>query len=140
MRGLDPLAVMAFRELLVEANRRGTTIVMSSHLLGEVEQLARRVVILDRGRVVADDAVANLTRRQEPRYAVAIAAPAACPPELEQAEQVDGEIRGTVRPEALPVFLEHVRDGRLTLVSCALQRATLEEAYMSILSEASGRG
>ena len=73
MRGLDPLAVMAFRELLAEANRDGVTIVMSSHLLGEVEQLARRVVILDRGRLIADDSVANLTRHREPRYAVAIA-------------------------------------------------------------------
>jgi ABC-type multidrug transport system ATPase subunit len=139
MRGLDPLAVMAFRDLLLEANGNGTTIVLSSHLLGEVEQIARRVVILDRGRVVADDSVANLTRQREPRYAVAIAATDAMSPELRglaTPTRVTGELRGTVAPEALHDFLDHVRTERLTLVSCALERATLEEAYLSIVTEA----
>lgn len=136
MRGLDPLAVMAFRDLLAEANARGTTIVMSSHLLGEVELIARRVVILDRGRVVADDSVANLTRQREPRYAVAITATEAVPPELSAATRVDGELRGTVAPHALHDFLDRVRAERLTLVSCALERATLEEAYLNIVTEA----
>jgi ABC-type multidrug transport system ATPase subunit len=137
MRGLDPLAVMAFRDLLLEANRQGTTIVMSSHLLGEVEQLARRVAILDRGRVVAEDTVANLTRQQEPRYAVAIAATDAWPAEVDGPVVVDGELRGTVAPAALHAFLDRVRADRLTLISCALERASLEEAYMSIVGEAS---
>jgi ABC-type multidrug transport system ATPase subunit len=139
MRGLDPLAVMAFRDLLLEANARGTTIVLSSHLLGEVEQIARRVVILDRGRVVADDSVANLTRQREPRYAVALAATDPMPaelPGLTAAARVDGELRGTVAPAALHDFLDRVRVERLTLVSCALERATLEEAYLTIVSEA----
>jgi ABC-type multidrug transport system ATPase subunit len=36
-------------------------VLLSSHLLSEVDQLCRRVVVLDRGRVVADDEVASLT-------------------------------------------------------------------------------
>jgi ABC-type multidrug transport system ATPase subunit len=138
MRGLDPLAVMAFRDLLLEANAQGTTIVLSSHLLGEVEQIARRVVILDRGRVVADDSVANLTRHRQPRYDVAIAATEAMPelPGLVAPARVNGEVRGTVAPDALHDFLDRVRAERLTLVSCALQRATLEEAYLNIVTEA----
>jgi ABC-type multidrug transport system ATPase subunit len=136
MRGLDPLAVMAFRELLVEANQRGTTIVMSSHLLGEVEQLARRVAILDRGRLVAEDTVANLTRQREPRYAVAIAATDRCPPQIDAPELVDGELRGTVAPDALHAFLDRVRADDLTLISCALQRASLEDAYLHIVGGA----
>ena len=46
MRGLDPMAVHVFREILVEMNRQGTTVVMSSHLLGEVEMVARRAAII----------------------------------------------------------------------------------------------
>ncbi len=137
MRGLDPLAVMAVRDLLIDANRQGTTIVMSSHLLGEVEQLARRVAILDRGRLVAEDTVANLTRQQEPRYAVAIAATDTWPAEVDGPVVVDGEVRGTVAPAALHAFLDRVRANRLTLISCALERASLEEAYMTIVGEAS---
>ncbi|MEO5824056.1 MAG: ABC transporter ATP-binding protein [Vicinamibacteraceae bacterium] len=136
MRGLDPVAVMAFRELLADANRAGTTIVMSSHLLGEVEQLARRVVILDRGRLVADGTVASLTRHREARYDVAIAATETWPPEIDGPVAVDGEVRGTVAPAALHGFFDRVRADRLTLISCALERASLEEAYMSIVGDA----
>jgi ABC-type multidrug transport system ATPase subunit len=138
MRGLDPVAVMAFRDLLLEANAAGTTIVLSSHLLGEVEQIARRVVILDRGRVVADDSIANLTRHHEPRYAVAVAAGDGTPAlrGLAEPTRVNGELRGTVAPDVLHDFLDHVRAERLTLVSCALERASLEEAYLSIVTEA----
>jgi ABC-2 type transport system ATP-binding protein len=139
MRGLDPLAVMAFRDLLVEANARGTTIVLSSHLLGEVEQIARHVAILDRGRVVAHDSVANLTRQREPRYAVALAAADTMPadlPGLDQPTRVNGQVHGTVAPAALHDFLDGVRAQQLTLVSCALERATLEEAYLNIVTEA----
>jgi len=139
MRGLDPLAVMAFRDLLLEANARGTTIVLSSHLLGEVEQIARHVAILDRGRVVAHDSVANLTRQREPRYAVSLAATDTMPadlPGLSQPTRVNGELHGTVAPAALHDFLDRVRAEQLTLVSCALERATLEEAYLNIVTEA----
>jgi ABC-type multidrug transport system ATPase subunit len=143
MRGLDPLAVMAFRDLLADANANGTTIVLSSHVLGEVEQIARRVVILDRGRVAADDSVANLTRHTQRRYAVALAAGDAMPSALRGLSEptlVDGQVRGTVAPEALHDFLDDVRTERLTLVSCALVRATLEEAYLNIVTEAAHHG
>jgi len=38
---------------------------------------------------------------------------------------------------ALPGFFDRVRDDRLTLISCALERASLEEAYMNIVGEVS---
>jgi ABC-2 type transport system ATP-binding protein len=49
---LDPLARVAMRELLLEANRAGKTIFLSSHLLSEIEMICHRVAILDRGRLV----------------------------------------------------------------------------------------
>jgi ABC-2 type transport system ATP-binding protein len=49
---LDPLARVAMRELLLEANRAGKTIFLSSHLLSEMEMICHRVAILDKGRLV----------------------------------------------------------------------------------------
>ena len=49
---LDPLARVAMRELLLEANRAGKTIFLSSHLLSEIEMICHRVAILDKGRLV----------------------------------------------------------------------------------------
>jgi ABC-type multidrug transport system ATPase subunit len=50
--GLDPRGINDMRELLVELNAAGTTVVLSSHLLSEVEALCTRVGVMDRGRLV----------------------------------------------------------------------------------------
>jgi ABC-2 type transport system ATP-binding protein len=62
MRGLDAVAVKDFRDVLIDLNRRGVTIVMNSHQLSEVEQLASRVAILAGGRVLAIKPIGELTR------------------------------------------------------------------------------
>ena len=53
--GLDPRGINEFRELLIELNRAGTTLLVSSHLLSEVDQLCTRVGVMDRGRLVVQD-------------------------------------------------------------------------------------
>jgi len=58
--GLDPRGILEIRELLTSLNEAGTTIFLSSHLLSEVEQLCTRVGIVDRGRLVRQDDLANL--------------------------------------------------------------------------------
>jgi ABC-2 type transport system ATP-binding protein len=58
--GLDPRGIRDVRDLLVELNRAGTTVFLSSHLLGEVEALCTRVGVLDRGRLVVQDDLATL--------------------------------------------------------------------------------
>jgi ABC-2 type transport system ATP-binding protein len=52
--GLDPPGIRWMRELLRDFADRGGTVLLSSHLLNEVEQLADRLVIIDLGRVVAE--------------------------------------------------------------------------------------
>ncbi len=49
---LDPSSRAAMRELLLEANRAGKTIFLSSHLLSEIEMLCHRVAILGKGRLL----------------------------------------------------------------------------------------
>ena len=56
--GLDPQGIHEIRDLLVELNRAGTTVLVSSHLLAEVEQLCTRIGVLDRGRLVLQDELA----------------------------------------------------------------------------------
>lgn len=60
--GIDTETLRDLRELLRELARAGTSVFLTSHDLHEVDQLASRVVILDRGRVVAAGAPAELKR------------------------------------------------------------------------------
>ena len=50
--GLDPIARKEFRDIILEENARGASILLSSHLLSEVESVVHRVVILNRGKAV----------------------------------------------------------------------------------------
>jgi len=58
--GLDPRGIRDFRQLLIDLNAAGTTIFLSSHLLGEVELLCTRVGVLDRGRLVLQEDLADI--------------------------------------------------------------------------------
>ena len=58
--GLDPLMEAAFREAIEELRHNGTTVLLSSHILSEVEALCDRVTIIRAGRVVETGALAAL--------------------------------------------------------------------------------
>lgn len=61
--GLDPRARVELRELLRELRALGKTIVISSHILPELEELCTSVAIVDHGRVLAQGRVADIERR-----------------------------------------------------------------------------
>jgi ABC-2 type transport system ATP-binding protein len=98
--GLDPAGQ---RQMLATVRRiareRGATVLLSTHLLAEVEETCSRVLILSRGRVVADGTVAEITRRAAaPRSARLRVAP-------DQAERAAGLLRavgGVHRVEVPP--------------------------------------
>ncbi|NDL60160.1 ATP-binding cassette domain-containing protein [Phytoactinopolyspora sp. XMNu-373] len=58
--GLDPQGVASMREFIRRLGEDGTTVLLSSHLLSEVQQICDRVVVINRGRVIADDTVTAL--------------------------------------------------------------------------------
>lgn len=58
--GLDPQGIREIRDLLRELNLAGTTVFLSSHLLGEVDQLCSRVGVIDQGRLVLQSDLADL--------------------------------------------------------------------------------
>jgi ABC-2 type transport system ATP-binding protein len=63
--GLDPAGMREFRDLIKELGRQGKTVFVSSHLLGEVEQMCDDVGIVKNGRLVTQGSVVELLRRGE---------------------------------------------------------------------------
>jgi len=60
--GLDPRGMMEMREILIEA-RKKKTVFFASHLLTEVEQICKKVAIIDRGKLRAYDDIARLKKK-----------------------------------------------------------------------------
>jgi len=58
--GLDPLMEAIFRECVTEARGAGTTVLLSSHILSEVEALCDRISIINEGRIVETGSLAEL--------------------------------------------------------------------------------
>ncbi|TCB96899.1 ABC transporter ATP-binding protein [Micromonospora zingiberis] len=64
---LDPLGRADVRDLLLSLKARGVAVLLNSHLIGEVERVCDRVVILDKGQVAAAGTLAELLGRRELR-------------------------------------------------------------------------
>jgi ABC-2 type transport system ATP-binding protein len=134
--GLDPRGIRDFRQLLIDLNAAGTTIFLSSHLLGEVELLCTRVGVLDRGRLVLQEDLAVI---QAPTGRIIVDSPDAA----RAAALLNGRVearegsRLVVRhddPAALNARL--VADG-IRVTEMAAHRRSLEEVVLEITSAGS---
>jgi ABC-2 type transport system ATP-binding protein len=128
--GLDPKQIIETRELIKHL-AGDHTIILSTHILSEVEHSCERVVIINQGKLVATDSVQNLTNRLRGSEAVALEIESANGPlnqqEVQQRlEQVNGVSR---------VLAREGRDGRLAFEVESLQgrhiRADLARAVVT---------
>jgi ABC-2 type transport system ATP-binding protein len=128
--GLDPKQIIETREL-IRSLAGDHTIILSTHILSEVEHSCERVIIINKGRLVAIDSVANLTNRLRGSEAVALAVEAGDgrpnPSEVQQRlEQVSGVSH---------VVTKDSKDGRLLFEIESLQgrhiRAELARAVVN---------
>jgi ABC-2 type transport system ATP-binding protein len=73
---LDPLGRVDVRDIVLSLKARGVAVLLNSHLIGEVERVCDRVVILDRGRVAASGTLAELLGQREVRLHLTAVSPA----------------------------------------------------------------
>lgn len=132
-RGLDPLVVREFREALREVHQRGATIVMNSHVLSEIEMLANRVAIIDRGRVVVQDELHHLLTLDKELYTVTLEANGSMPDYVTSVERVGNLAKGTIPKERLYDFMEFSRNAGLQLQECSLKKISLEDSFFKII-------
>jgi ABC-2 type transport system ATP-binding protein len=111
---LDPVGRRTVRTLLEELRRRGTSVLLNSHLLSEIELVCDRVAILLRGRLVAEGSPAELAR---PRGV-----------EIETDEGVR-LFEGASREDTPRLVSELVAAGR-EVYGVRLLTSTLEETYL----------
>jgi len=60
--GLDPQTTLSIRDLIRDINKNGTTVILTTHAMIEADALSHRVAIIDRGKIIALDAPANLKK------------------------------------------------------------------------------
>jgi ABC-type multidrug transport system ATPase subunit len=138
---LDPEATWEFRSLVEQLRREGKTILLSSHLLSEVERIADRVLILVDGKRAALERIADLRARQmrASRLRIEVGEGGLDAAEVLRSRGVAYE---RVGPRELVVeasnghgldALETLRGAGVVLRSFELQGPTLEEMFLSVV-------
>ena len=138
--GLDPAGMRDMRELVKRLAADGITILLSSHILAEVEELCNRVAIIRKGRVIYEGRLDELLRTAGGGYALRTAEPERARTVLltngvDSVELVDGELRFRAEEreiEALSIALGRAGVGIAALVP---QTATLEQLFLDMTEE-----
>ncbi|HEY7485797.1 MAG TPA: ABC transporter ATP-binding protein [Streptosporangiaceae bacterium] len=136
--GLDPQGIREVRELLEELNAAGTTVFLCSHLLGEVEQLCTRVGMMDRGRLVLQDDMAEL---RAPTGRIVIHSPDAD----RAAALLDGKVdlrdgeRLLVRGTDPAAVNARLVEAGLRVAEIHAERRTLEQVMLEVTGPGSDR-
>lgn len=70
--GLDPSGIQEIRELIKELPKSGMSVIVSSHLLSEIDQMATQVGIINNGRMIFQDSIASLHQKRKPLLKVGV--------------------------------------------------------------------
>ena len=129
--GLDPLMEDTFRQVIRDERQRGRTVLLSSHILAEVEALCDRVTIIRDGRAVETGTLDELRHLTMVSIQAELAQPAAGlagVPGVHDLRAQNGQVRFHVDPGALDAALRELTGaGVRSLVS---QPPTLEELFL----------
>ncbi|UNX56357.1 ABC transporter ATP-binding protein [Georgenia sp. TF02-10] len=142
--GLDPQARLVVWDLLRELRAGGTSVVLTTHLMAEAEELADHVVVIDAGRVVAEGSPAELTGPAELRVtpappdtvaAVAAALVPALAGDPRLAVQAAGAwvtVTGAADAGALAAVATALAAAGRPAATVAVHRRTLEDAFLDL--------
>ncbi|MER5790831.1 ATP-binding cassette domain-containing protein [Streptomyces sp. NPDC001980] len=138
--GLDPEGILWIRSLLTSLAAQGRTVLVSSHLMSELQDVADHLIVVGRGRVVADTGVSELLATLSAgRVTLRTSAPVAATEALARAgatvhtEGADTLGVSGLTGEAIVTVLN--ADG-VPFAELATHRATLEEAYLELTRDA----
>ncbi|MCO6004945.1 ATP-binding cassette domain-containing protein [Actinoallomurus purpureus] len=138
VNGLDPEGVRWIRELMRSLAAEGRTVLISSHLMSEMQLTADRLVVIGRGRLIADTTVRELAERFQRGVLVRTGRT----PELARALEAAGASVVVEADGALAVKgLDPVRIGELAarhaipVHEVTPRSASLEEAYMALTAD-----
>jgi len=138
--GLDPLMEQQFQHCVHEATGRGQTVFLSSHILGEVEDLCTRVGILRQGRLVEVSEIDRLRAMHHTELEVDVAGPR---PDLSAVEGVTAVeptpagVRLTLAGPPRPVLAALAG---VEVVAIRTREASLEEIFLTYYGDGAGPG
>lgn len=141
VNGLDPDGILWIRTLLQRLASEGRSVLVSSHLMNEMEATAEHVIVIGKGRLIADTSVTELTRRSS-QGGVRVVSPEAARlaalleprrgSAITSGSSEELIVSGVPAPEIGELAIAH----GIALHELSPQRPSLEEAFMELTRDA----
>ncbi len=139
--GLDPTQMIGIRQLVRDL-REDHTVILSSHILSEIEEVCTRVVILNQGRIVLEDTMEGLRGENRGSFRVRVGADeetafcilSACPEVMRTEKEPDGLFRitmGSEKDSAERLFW-YLSERKCSLLLLSPEQESLEERFLRI--------
>jgi len=140
--GLDPVNMRLLRDLVLEQHQRGATIIFSTHVMHQAEQLCDQIVMIHEGRKVLDDSLAEIRALHDPRAVLfeplhgdADLSELRALPEVEGLERVDGRFQLRLRPGADAAAMLRKLVEKVPMARVEVHRPSLEDIFIDIVNE-----
>ena len=133
--GVDPIGRKEIRDILSELKSRQKTIFLNSHLLSEVELITDRVGILNKGRLLREGTVKELTEKKE-EYKLVLDGENTALDNSGFTKQSDGSFLVKVSDiNELNKIIDNIRSKGILLKEVVPLKSTLEEMFISLINE-----
>jgi ABC-2 type transport system ATP-binding protein len=139
--GVDPVGRREIREIIDERRRKGATVFVNSHLLGEIEMMCDRVAIMQKGELIREGTVQELTA-QRGIFILGVSDPDAFPEaELRQLGYSLRALRDRweitlAEKQSIDPALDLIRERGLRLTHMVEKKQTLEDIFVSLVEAA----
>jgi ABC-2 type transport system ATP-binding protein len=135
--GLDPINTQMVKDLLLELHRSGTTVIMSTHQMHQVEELCDRIVLVNQGKAVLYGPLDEI-RRQFSGHALLVRTTAKLPdlPGILNIEPVNGSLRLNLASETSPqTILRELVNQDVPLEKFEIAIPTLDEIFIRVVQD-----
>jgi ABC-type multidrug transport system ATPase subunit len=134
--GLDPAGMADMRDLIRSLGKGGRTVVLSSHLMGEVEQVTDRVGVIRDGALVAEGTVEELRGRAGLRVRAEPLADAAqlirALPDVDEVTSAEGLLDVTIDTSRAPAINRLLVEAGIAVSELYAQKASLEDVFLDL--------
>jgi ABC-2 type transport system ATP-binding protein len=136
--GLDPNQVGEIRNLIREIGKN-KTVILSSHIMQEVEAMCDRVVIINRGIIVADDKIEKLQQSFSKEFIISVQFKNA--PSIQSIENIDKNVRVKLDKDIFVIkaktdlrekIAEKAAENNWLILSMSLEESTLEQVFQGL--------
>ncbi|WP_036224731.1 ABC transporter ATP-binding protein [Mesoaciditoga lauensis] len=135
--GLDPESTMHIRNFIFQLSKKGKTIILTTHILHEVELLAGKVAIMNKGKIVAIDTPRNLKKHFKEKEVIEVELERTIDKELIKGkivEAIDNYFK--VEVEDLNSFLKELADLNVKVKSIKTMEPSLEDIFVKLTTGA----